>query len=91
MRFKTRLPQDTATLLLLTISIIVLLGLSKQVGDRASRHETTISVIGAVVLLAVFAIWLLGYLRSDDPADKAPAECARRNAPVQGRPRRARR
>src|SRR6476660_5295793 len=54
MRFRTRLPQDTATLLLLTIAIIVLLGLSNQVGDQASRHEVTISVIGAVVLLAVY-------------------------------------
>ena len=39
-----RLPQDTATLLLLAIAIIVLLGLSHQVGDRASRHEVAISV-----------------------------------------------
>src|SRR3954471_3454875 len=49
MRFQTRLPQDTATLLILAISIIVLLGLSNQVGDRASEHEVTISAIGAVV------------------------------------------
>ena len=37
MRFRPRLPQDTATLLLLAIGIIVLLGLSHQVGDRASH------------------------------------------------------
>src|SRR5262249_60655303 len=43
MRFKPRLPQDTATLLLLAIGIIVLLGLSHQVGDRASGHEGAIS------------------------------------------------
>ena len=84
MRFKTRLPQDTATLLLLTISIIVLLGLSKQAGDQASGHETTISVIGAIVLLGVFATWLFGYLRSDDPADKGPTECARGTIPFKG-------
>lgn len=53
MRFHRRLPQDTATLLLLAIGIIVLLGLSHQVGDRASEHETAISVVGAIVLLAV--------------------------------------
>jgi Ca2+:H+ antiporter len=75
MRFRTRLPQDTATLLFLAIAIIVLLGLSKQVGDRASQHELTISVIGAVVLLAVYAIWLFDYLRSDQPAE--PSEPAR--------------
>jgi Ca2+:H+ antiporter len=81
MRFRTRLPQDTATLLLLTIAIIVLLGLSNQVGDRASRHEVTISAIGAVVLLAVYAIWLLGYLRSDEPVDEAHREQMRSTLP----------
>src|SRR5262249_31631487 len=69
MRFKARLPQDTATLLLLAIGMIVLLGLSHQVGDRASHHETTISAIGAVVLLAVYGTWVWGYLRSDEPAE----------------------
>jgi Ca2+:H+ antiporter len=81
MRFRTRLPQDTATLLLLTIAIIVLLGLSNQVGDRASRHEITISVIGAVVLLAVYGIWLVDYLRSDEPAEEAHQETARSTLP----------
>jgi Ca2+:H+ antiporter len=77
MRFRTRLPQDTATLLFLAIAIIVLLGLSKQVGDRASQHEVTISVIGAVVLLAVYAIWLFDYLRSDQAAEPSEGGSAR--------------
>jgi Ca2+:H+ antiporter len=77
MRFNTRLPQDTATLLLLAIAIIVLLGLSDQVGDRASRHQVTISVIGAVALLAVYAVWLLDYLRSDGPREEAHSGHAR--------------
>jgi Ca2+:H+ antiporter len=81
MRFRTRLPQDTATLLLLAIAIIVLLGLSNQVGDRASRHEVAISVIGAVVLLVVFAIWLVGYLRSDPPGAGAESDVARATLP----------
>jgi Ca2+:H+ antiporter len=81
MRFRTRLPQDTTTLLLLTIAIIVLLGLSDQVGDRASRHEVTISVIGAVVLLAVFVIWLVDYLRSDEPVEEAHVEATRPRLP----------
>jgi Ca2+:H+ antiporter len=81
MRFRTRLPQDTTTLLLLTIAIIVLLGLSDQVGDRASRHEVTISVIGAVVLLAVFVIWLADYLRSDEPVEEAHVEATRPRLP----------
>src|SRR5689334_22808581 len=73
MRFRTRLPQDTATLLLLAIAIIVLLGLSDQVGDRASRHEVAISAIGAVFLLVVYAIWLIDYLRSDEPREESDA------------------
>src|SRR5262245_27404789 len=58
MRFKPRLPQDTATLLLLAMGIIVLLGLSHQVGDRASHHEMTISVVGAIALLVVYGLWV---------------------------------
>ena len=57
-RFKQRLPNDTATLLLLAAFIIVLLGLSNSAGDRASEHQVAISAIGAVVLLLVYAAWL---------------------------------
>jgi Ca2+:H+ antiporter len=65
MRFRSRLPNDTATLLLLAVFIIVLLGLSNTVGDRASRHAVEISAVGAVCLLVVYAFWLWSYLRSD--------------------------
>jgi Ca2+:H+ antiporter len=65
MRFSPRLPNDTATLLLLAIFIIVLLGASNNVGDRASRHQVAISVVGALVLLTVYAAFLAYYLRSD--------------------------
>ena len=68
MRFGTRLPNDTAVLTLLAVFLIVVLGLSDRVGDRASHHVVAISVVGAVVLLAVYAAWLPGYLRSDQPA-----------------------
>jgi Ca2+:H+ antiporter len=69
MRFRPRLPQDTATLLFLAIGIIVLLGLSHQVGDRASNHEEAISIVGAFVLLTVYGLWGWSYLRSDEPAE----------------------
>ena len=65
MRFRARLPNDTATLLLLAVFIIVLLGLSNTVGDRASNHAVEISAVGAVCLLVVYAVWLWSYLRSD--------------------------
>jgi Ca2+:H+ antiporter len=76
MRFQRRLPNDTATLLLLAVFIIVLLGLSVSSGDRASEHALAISAGGAVVLLGVYAIWLTSYLRADsrNPEQDAPAE-----------------
>ena len=66
MRFNPRLPKDTATLLLLAVFIIVLLGASDQVGDEASEHIVTISAIGAVVLLVVYGTFLVGYLRGSE-------------------------
>jgi Ca2+:H+ antiporter len=63
MRFHQRLPNDTATLLLLAVFIIVLLGASDTVGDRASRHQVAISAVGALVLLSVYAAFLLSYLK----------------------------
>src|SRR4051794_8438160 len=65
MHFRKRLPNDTATLLLLALSAIALLGLSDRIGDRASQHQVEISVIGAICLLLVYAAWLWSYLRSD--------------------------
>ncbi len=66
MRFRSRLPNDTATLLQLAVFIIVLLGLSNTVGDRASAHAEAISLVGAVCLLSVYGFWVWGYLRSDE-------------------------
>jgi Ca2+:H+ antiporter len=71
MRFHKRLPNDTATLLILALSAIILLGLSDRLGDKASEHQVAISVVGAVVLLVVYGAWLWSYLRSD--ADCEPA------------------
>jgi Ca2+:H+ antiporter len=74
MRFRKRLPNDTATLLLLALSVIALLGLSDRLGDPASQHEIAISVIGAVCLLTVYAAWLWSYLRSDRNVEPALQE-----------------
>jgi Ca2+:H+ antiporter len=83
MRFSQRLPNDTATLLLLAVFIIVLLGLAVSAGDRASRHVTAISAAGAVVLLIVYGTWLRSYLRADrrDDAAAAPEVAAARRRP----------
>jgi Ca2+:H+ antiporter len=74
MRFRSRLPNDTTTLLLLCVFIIVLLGQSDTAGDQASHHQVAISVAGAIVLLFVYATFLVSYLRS--PEDAAVDETA---------------
>jgi Ca2+:H+ antiporter len=65
MRFSKRLPRDTATLLQVTVFIIVLLGLSLASHDPASHHVKAISVVGAICLLLVYATWVVPYLRGD--------------------------
>ena len=65
MRFSKRLPRDTATLLQVTVFIIVLLGLSLASHDPASHHVKAISAVGAVCLLVVYLAWVVPYLRSD--------------------------
>ncbi len=65
MRFSKRLPNDTATLLQVTVFIIVLVGLSLASHDPASHHVQTISAVGAVCLLVVYIAWVVPYLRSD--------------------------
>ncbi len=65
MRFSKRLPRDTATLLQVTVFIIVLLGLSLASHDPASHHVDGISIVGAICLLVVYMTWVVPYLRSD--------------------------
>ncbi|HEY3829472.1 MAG TPA: hypothetical protein VGL57_09775 [Solirubrobacteraceae bacterium] len=65
MRFSRRLPSDTATLLLVAVFIIVLVGLSLASHDPASHHVKAISVVGAICLLVVYVSWVVPYLRSD--------------------------
>jgi Ca2+:H+ antiporter len=81
MRFRKRLPNDTATLLLLALSVIALLGLSDRLGDQASHHELAISVVGAICLLAVYAAWLWSYLRSDRDTEPALQEAKHPSLP----------
>jgi Ca2+:H+ antiporter len=84
MRFSHRLPSDTATLLQVTVFIIVLLGLSLGSHDPASHHVKEISSVGAVCLLVVYLAWVVPYLRSDTPPGthaQEPASSAPRGQP----------
>lgn len=81
MVFSRRLPRDTATLLQVTVFIIVLLALSLGAHDPASHHVKAISVVGAICLLVVYMAWVVPYLRADEapgagsatPAGEEPA------------------
>ena len=88
-----RLPNDTATLLLLAVFLIAILGLSDQVGDRASHHQVEISVVGAVCLLVVYGAWLyrLPPLGQDVGGRARRAEPRRAAVPARDRAARRRR
>jgi Ca2+:H+ antiporter len=76
MRFSPRLPNDTATLLLIASFIIVLVGLADSSNDHASHHIKTISIVSAVAILAVYGFWVRQYLTTEQASD-APGEKAR--------------
>jgi len=80
MRFSKRLPRDTATLLQVTVFIIVLLGLSLSSHDPASHHVKAISIVGAVCLLVVYLTWVVQYLRSDSAPGQGDSAVAKRSA-----------
>ena len=70
MRFSPRLPNDTATLTLAASFLIVVLMASVNFShDPAAHHTRTISIVGAIVLLAVYATWLPRYLREGAGAE----------------------
>jgi Ca2+:H+ antiporter len=71
MRFGQRLPQDTATLLLVSLFVIVIIGLSIASSDKASHHIEGLSNVGAICLLVVYGAWAWGYLRSDTGTTEA--------------------
>jgi Ca2+:H+ antiporter len=74
MRFRHRLPNDTATLLIATTFIIVIVGLSLQTHDPASTHVNTVSTIAAIGLLIVYLFWVVPYIRSgEEPGDEGIA------------------
>jgi Ca2+:H+ antiporter len=76
MTFERRLPNDTATLLLLAVFIISLLGVSNLAGDAASDNAVTISAIGAILLLFVYGTWLWAYLHAETKSKVVPEEHA---------------
>ena len=80
MRFSKQLPRDTATLLQVTVFIIVLLGLSLGSHDPASHHVKAISIVGAICLLVVYLTWVVPYLRSDAKRERSASDSPKRSA-----------
>jgi Ca2+:H+ antiporter len=76
MRFSPRLPNDTATLLLTSTFIIILIALADSARDPASHHAKTISIVGAVAILLVYGSWLRQYLRAERGVQRAPQGAA---------------
>src|ERR1039458_9900867 len=72
MRFSPRLPNDTATLLLISSFIIVVVGLANSAHGSARHHIKTISIISAVALKVVYAFWKVQYLGSGAASDAEP-------------------
>jgi Ca2+:H+ antiporter len=72
MRFHPRLPNDTMTMLMMAVFIIVILGIAQSSGDEAAEHAKAISVIAAGCLLVVYGLWLRSYLRADTSATIVP-------------------
>ena len=75
MRFGPRLPQDTATLLLVTVFIIVIVGISLNTHDAASHHVQEISIVAAIALLVVYVAWVVPYIRGDHAAHSQSKPC----------------
>ena len=76
MRFRKRLPNDTATLLLVSAFIIVVVGIAVQDEQQAARHVDSLSAVAAVALLATYATWAWAYLRSDETGGESAGEAA---------------
>ena len=76
MTFSRRLPNDTATLLLVCSFVIVVVGISLASEDPASHHVKAISAIASVVLLSVYLVWVVGYLRADHASTEGKGEGA---------------
>jgi Ca2+:H+ antiporter len=85
MRFHKRLSVETSTLLILSLSVIVLVGLPTTSKTEQS-HIFGLSEIGSVALLVVYASWLFRYLKDalkkrDEERDDRPA-AGERHVPI---------
>src|SRR3954454_24663272 len=64
MTFSKRLPNDTATLLLVTTFIIVVVAVALGSHDPLAKHVQGVSTVAAIALLVVYGAWVIPYVRS---------------------------
>jgi Ca2+:H+ antiporter len=73
MSFDPKVARDTATLLLACVFIIVIVGLALSSGAVLDKHVKPISGLAAVLLLSVYLVWAIPYVRSDAAGDERAA------------------
>jgi len=78
MTFHKRLPNDTATLLIVTTFIIVIVAVALSSHDPAAQHIQGISTAAAIALLVVYAAWVIPYLRTGGGHERPEAAVAPR-------------
>ena len=74
MRFSKRLPNDTATLLLIASFIILLVGIAANSHGGAAHHIKAISVVSAIAILVVYGFWVRQYLTQAHPEEEGGEE-----------------
>jgi len=82
MRFSRRLPNDTATLLLVTTFIIVIVAVAVSSHDAAGAHVRGVSTIAAIALLMVYGAWVVPYLRTGGGHERGNGPAPSSRVPV---------
>jgi Ca2+:H+ antiporter len=77
MRFGPRLPNDTATLLLVAAFIIVIVGVAHETHEPAAQHERAVSTVAAIALLGVYLSWVVPYVRGEAAGEPAHTVASR--------------
>lgn len=68
MRFSTRLPNDTITLLGISAMAVALIGISQLDGGYSPQAIRSASIVTAILVLGLYLVWLKNYLRGEGRA-----------------------
>jgi Ca2+:H+ antiporter len=76
MHFHPKVARDASTLMLACVFIIVIVGLALSTGSPAGHHVRTVSVVAAALLLTVYLVWVIPYVRADRAPDAGASRFA---------------